>query len=187
MVSTALIWYFTAHGIKTPFAIDVSYHHGGYKMGWVGRVSPSGHCCTNRTWPRLGHAVSKCSPFLLARHQGLTGRLFQLRVGSGLGIGKNYRVGSGLGSGSGIGNIYWINRVLSGIENLDRVFPYFVIFNSWSTWLDIKFGISYRAYYLFTICIHNKSKTIAGSKFSAPNNIKIVFKSQWQKNRDKSA
>ena len=38
--------------------------------------------------------------------QGLTGRLFQLRVGSGLCIGKNYRVGSGLGSGSGIGNIY---------------------------------------------------------------------------------
>ena len=36
--------------------------------------------------------------------QGLTGRVFQLRVGSGSGIGKNYRVGSG--SGSGIGNIY---------------------------------------------------------------------------------
>ena len=35
--------------------------------------------------------------------QGLTGRVFQLRVGSGSGIGKNYRVGSG--SGSGIGNI----------------------------------------------------------------------------------
>ena len=51
-------------------------------------------------------------------------------------------IGSGLGLGSGIGNIYWINRVLSGIENLDRVFPYFVVFNSWSTWLDIKFGIS---------------------------------------------
>ena len=30
----------------------------------------------------------------------------------------------------------------SWIENLDRVFPYFVIFNSWNTWLDIKFGIS---------------------------------------------
>ena len=38
--------------------------------------------------------------------QGLTGRVFQLRVGSGSGIGKNYRVGSGLGSGSGIGIIY---------------------------------------------------------------------------------
>ena len=36
--------------------------------------------------------------------QGLTGRVFQLRVGSGSGIGKNYWVGSG--SGSGIGNIY---------------------------------------------------------------------------------
>ena len=77
-----------------------------------------------------------------AANQGLTGRVFQLRVGSGSGIGKNYRVGSGLGSGSGIGIIYWINRVLSGIEILDRVFPYFVIFNSLSTWLDIKFGIS---------------------------------------------
>ena len=38
--------------------------------------------------------------------QGPTGRTFQLRVGSGSGIGKNYRVGSGLGSGSGIGIIY---------------------------------------------------------------------------------
>ena len=38
------------------------------------------------------------------REQGLTGRVFQLRVSSG--IGKNYRVGSGSGSGSGIGNIY---------------------------------------------------------------------------------
>ena len=43
---------------------------------------------------------------LLAYKQGLTGRVFQLRVGSGSGIGKNYRVGSGLGSGSGIGIIY---------------------------------------------------------------------------------
>ena len=42
----------------------------------------------------------------LSEEQGLTGRVFQLRVGSGSGIGKNYRVGSGLGSGSGIGNIY---------------------------------------------------------------------------------
>ena len=42
----------------------------------------------------------------LSHHQGLTGRVFQLRVGSGSGIGKNYRVGSGLGLGSGIGIIY---------------------------------------------------------------------------------
>jgi len=75
-------------------------------------------------------------------NQGLTGRVFQLRVGSGSGIGKNYWVGSGLGSGLGIGIIYRINRVLSGIEILDRVFPYFVISSSLSTWLDIKFGIS---------------------------------------------
>ena len=38
--------------------------------------------------------------------QGLTGRVFQLQVGSGSGIGKNYRVGSALGLGSGIGIIY---------------------------------------------------------------------------------
>ena len=44
--------------------------------------------------------------FCAGHFQGLTGRVFQLRVGSGSGIGKNYRVGSGLGSGSGIGNIY---------------------------------------------------------------------------------
>ena len=44
--------------------------------------------------------------FLVSQDQGLTGRVFQLRVGSGSGIGKNYRVGSGLGSGSGIGIIY---------------------------------------------------------------------------------
>ena len=37
--------------------------------------------------------------------QGLTGRVFQLWVGSGSGIGKNYQFGSGLGLGSGIGNI----------------------------------------------------------------------------------
>ena len=76
---------------------------------------------------------------------GLVGRGWRVgffNFGSGSGIGKNYRVGSGLGLGSGIGIIYWINRVLSGIEILDRVFPYFVIFNSLSTWLDIKFGIS---------------------------------------------
>ena len=42
----------------------------------------------------------------LPYHQGLTGRVFQLRVGSGSGIGKNYRVGSGLGLGSGIVIIY---------------------------------------------------------------------------------
>ena len=88
----------------------------------------------------------------------------------------------GSGSGSGISNIFWINWVLSGIENLDRVFPYFVLFNSWSTWLDIKFGIPY---YLFNICIHNKSTTIAKGKFSAPNNGKKVY--VCTTNRDKSA
>ena len=52
--------------------------------------------------------------------QGPTGRYFQLRDGSGSGIGKNF--GFGYGSGSGIGTVFFINRVLSGIQNLDRVF-----------------------------------------------------------------
>ena len=54
--------------------------------------------------------------------QGQTGRFFQIRVGSGSGIGKNFGFGSGLGSGSGIGTVFFINRVLSGNENIDRVF-----------------------------------------------------------------
>ena len=52
--------------------------------------------------------------------QGQTGRFFQIRVGSGSGIGKNFGFGSG--SGSGIGTVFFINRVLSGNENIDRVF-----------------------------------------------------------------
>ena len=58
----------------------------------------------------------------LPRIQGPTGRGFQLRDGSGSGIGKNIsgRIGYGLGTGICIG--YSINRVLSGSENLDRVF-----------------------------------------------------------------
>ena len=54
--------------------------------------------------------------------QGQTGRFFQIRVGSGSGIGKNFGFGSGSGSGSGIGTVFFINRVLSGNENIDRVF-----------------------------------------------------------------
>ena len=54
--------------------------------------------------------------------QGPTGRCFQLRDGLGSGIGKNFGFGFGYGSGSGIGTAFYINRVLSGIENLDRVF-----------------------------------------------------------------
>ena len=46
------------------------------------------------------------APLRTTYRQGLTGKVFQLRVGSGLGIGKKYRVGSGLGLGSGIGIIY---------------------------------------------------------------------------------
>ena len=56
--------------------------------------------------------------FYYPRCQGQTGRFFQIRVGSGSGIGKNF----GFGSGSGIGTVFFINRVLSGNENIDRVF-----------------------------------------------------------------
>ena len=52
--------------------------------------------------------------------QGPTGRCIQLRDGSGSGIGKNF--GFGYGSGLGIGTSFFMNRVLSGIEILDRVF-----------------------------------------------------------------
>ena len=54
--------------------------------------------------------------------QGPTGRGFQLRDGSGSGIGNNILGRIGYGSGTGIFIIYLINRVLSGSANLDRVF-----------------------------------------------------------------
>ena len=62
------------------------------------------------------------SDLCLYYRQGQTGRFFQIRVGSGSGIGKNFGFGSGSGSGSGIGTVFFINRVLSGNENIDRVF-----------------------------------------------------------------
>ena len=43
-------------------------------------------------------------------------------AGSGSGIGKNISGRIGYGSGTGICIVYLINRVLSGSENLDRVF-----------------------------------------------------------------
>ena len=58
----------------------------------------------------------------LPKRQGPTGRCFQLRDGSGSGIGKNFGFGFGYGSGSGIGTVFLINRVSSGIQNLERVF-----------------------------------------------------------------
>ena len=58
----------------------------------------------------------------MGHNQGPTGRCIQLRDGSGSGIGKNFGFGFGYGSGSGICTAFFINRVLSGIENLDRVF-----------------------------------------------------------------
>ena len=54
--------------------------------------------------------------------QGPTGRGFQLRDGSGSGIGKNISGRIGYGSGTGIFSMYLNNRVLSGSANLDRVF-----------------------------------------------------------------
>ena len=56
---------------------------------------------------------------------GPNGWCFQLQDGLGSGIGKNF--GFGYGSGSGIGIIFRANRVLLGIEKLDRVFfGYFI-------------------------------------------------------------
>ena len=72
-------------------------------------------------------------------HQGPTGRCFQFRDGSGSGIGKNFGFGFGYGSGSGIGTIFLINRVLSGIQNLDRVFFGYIpntAFTSGNMWLN---------------------------------------------------
>ena len=120
----------------------------------------------------------KASKTWVTHIQGLTVRVFQHWIGTG--IGKNYRVGSGLGTGSGIGIIYWINRVLSGIEILDRVFPYFVIFNSLSTWLDIKFGIIKSILSVYHIWNHHKSKTFVKGNFSTPNEGKKVCTSQRQ-------
>ena len=62
----------------------------------------------------------------MAGMQGPTGRGFQLRDGSGSGIGKNISGRIGYGLGTGIGIKYCVNRVLSGIENLDRVFVDFL-------------------------------------------------------------
>ena len=64
-----------------------------------------GFCLVTRLPPQHQESDQE-TMFECCDDQGLTGRVFQLRVGSGLGIGKNYRVGSGLGLGSGIGNIY---------------------------------------------------------------------------------
>ena len=69
-------------------------------------------------WGPITSWIDEISP----PHQGQTGRFFQIRVGSGSGIGKNFGFGSGSGSGSGIGTVFFINRVLSGNENIDRVF-----------------------------------------------------------------
>ena len=50
------------------------------------------------------------------------GLFFQIRVRSGSGIGENFRFRLGLGLGTSIGAVYLINPVLSGNENIDRVF-----------------------------------------------------------------
>ena len=71
---------------------------------------------------RYGYIITQMNAMLVCHKQGPTGRYFQLRDGSGSGIGKNFGFGFGYGSGSGIGTVFFINRVLSGIQNLDRVF-----------------------------------------------------------------
>ena len=78
----------------------------------------SGHNHDNVLGPFSGSGMA-----IGRRHrQGPTGRGFQLRDGSGSGIGKNISGRIGYGSGTGIFIIYFINRVLSGSANLDRVF-----------------------------------------------------------------
>ena len=70
--------------------------------------------------------VLKCksgpNKFWGCQDQGPTGRGFQLQDGSGSGIRKNISGRIGYGSGTGIFIMYLNNRVLSGSENLDRVF-----------------------------------------------------------------
>ena len=70
-------------------------------------------------------------------YQGPTGRYFQLWDGSGSGIGNKFGFGFKNGSGSGIGTAFFINRVLSGIKNLDLVFigyiPAYKVFSFGST------------------------------------------------------
>ena len=76
-------------------------------------------CSGVRSGPGETHLI-KAPPTY--NNQGQTGRFFQIQVRSGSGIGKNFGFGSGSGSGSGIGTVFFINRVLSGNENIDRVF-----------------------------------------------------------------
>ena len=62
--------------------------------------------------------------------QGLTGRVFQLRVGSGSGIEKNYRVGSGLGSGSVLVSYIesiWYYRVLKFLIEYFPILSYLTL------------------------------------------------------------
>ena len=63
-----------------------------------------------------------CALYYISLRQGLTGRVFQLWVWYGSGIGQNISGRFGYGLGTGIGIIYKANRVLLGIEKLNRVF-----------------------------------------------------------------
>ena len=75
------------------------------------------------TWPtRPSTSTHRIGLFDLCPTQGLTGRVFQLWVEYGSGIGKNISVRIGYRLGTGIGIIYRANQVLSGIGKLDRVF-----------------------------------------------------------------
>ena len=96
------------------------------------------HPCVDSWLSRLVDVwYGGCLVWWMSGVQGPTGRGFQLRDGSGSGIGKNIsgRIGYGLGTGICIG--YSINRVLSGSENLDRVFFGYLCtsYLSHGTWL----------------------------------------------------
>ena len=97
--------------------MEWTYHCGTIKVG-LG-ISKSSRPANFLTSLKSLKEVA-CAKKILTANQGPTGSCFQLRDGSGSGIGKNF--GFGYGSGSGIGTVFFINRVLSGIENLDRVF-----------------------------------------------------------------
>ena len=87
--------------------MDRSGGFGGSGDGeWVSGEWSVGQCFQKIISSSKLRFFSSSTLYLNTCIQGLTGRVFQLRVGSGSGIGKNYRVGSGLGLGSGIGIIY---------------------------------------------------------------------------------
>ena len=70
----------------------------------------------------LLQVIFVCLAPKIAPDQGPTGRGFQLRDGSGSGIGKHISGRIGYRLGTGIFIMYLNNRVLPGSANLERVF-----------------------------------------------------------------